>query len=119
MTVSSTLTAHSPPEHGARPARQEGLLALQRFGVGHNHLRRHVEAGQRLLGQRAFQTVGQLLQGPQKSLLIGHLHRVVPRLRQRDVCWQNVRIMNNMYQYLLFCCLYWPMWGWTLFDLLP
>lgn len=89
ISLSSPLTAHPAPQHGARPARQEGLLALQRFGIGHDHLRRHVEAGQRLLGQRALQTVGQLLQCPQKPLLIGHLHRVVPRMRQRDVCWES------------------------------
>lgn len=68
------LTAHPSFQHRARPAEQRGLLALQRFGISYNHLRGHVETGQRLLGQRSLQTVGQLLQGPQESLLIGHFY---------------------------------------------
>lgn len=32
------LTTHPPLEHRAWPAGQEGLPALQRFGIGYDHL---------------------------------------------------------------------------------
>lgn len=67
------LTAHPAFEHRARSAEQRGPLALQRFGIGEDHLRGHMEAGQRLLGQRSLQAVGELLQGAQEPPLIGHL----------------------------------------------
>lgn len=83
------LTTHSAFEHRARSAEQRGLLALQRSGIRNDHFWRHVKTGQGLLGQSSFQPIGQLLQGPQEPLLIGHLYGVVPRQGQRDACWEN------------------------------
>lgn len=89
------LTTHAALEHRPRAAVEGGPLALQGLGVGHDHLGGHVEGGEGLLAQRPLQTVGELLQGPQKPPLVDHLHRVVPSQGQRDACWENEAVLSG------------------------
>lgn len=90
------LTTHPAFQNRPWPAVQLSSFTFQRLGVGYNHLGRHVEAGERLLTHRPFKPIGQLLKGPQQTLLTDYLCRVVPRRGQWDACWEKGMVLGEV-----------------------